>query len=168
MLWGRQDSTIWLSTWWAVFTIYPLKVMEDPHEWQAIRHVCKGIINPCLIVGSNPLQVLFLSTWRSLSYIVHRLSFSFGEPLSSQISFKTTSLLLFSSNVRVANSKPELSQLLFISVRQRELVKSSHWIWSIYLYRFYLVCALVSHTTMWPVTRNLWHHVTQLWPWLLI
>ena len=50
--------------------------------------------------------------------------------------------------VRVANSKPELSQLLFISVRQRELVKSFHWIWSIYLYRFYLVCALVSHTTM--------------------
>jgi len=32
------------------------------------------------------------------------------------------------SNVRVANSKPELSQLLFISVRQRELVKSSRWI----------------------------------------
>ena len=30
--------------------------------------------------------------------------------------------------VRSANSKPELSQLLFISVRQRELVKSSHWI----------------------------------------
>ena len=52
--------------------------------------------------------------------------------------------------VRVANSKPELSQLLFISIRQRELVKSSRWIWSIYLYRFYLVCALVSHTTMWP------------------
>jgi len=51
-------------------------------------------------------------------------------------------------HVRVANSKPELSQLLFISVRQRELVKSSRWIWSIYLYRFYLVCALVSHTTM--------------------
>jgi len=53
-----------------------------------------------------------------------------------------------SSSVRVANSKPELSQLLFISVRQRELVKSSCWIWSIYLYRFYLVCTLVSHTTM--------------------
>jgi len=51
-------------------------------------------------------------------------------------------------DVRVANSKPELSQLLFISVRQRELVKSSRWIWSIYLYRFYLVCVLVSHTTM--------------------
>jgi len=31
-------------------------------------------------------------------------------------------------NVRVANSKPELSQLLFISIRQRELVKSSRWI----------------------------------------
>ena len=30
--------------------------------------------------------------------------------------------------VRSANSKPELSQLLFISVRQRELVKSSRWI----------------------------------------
>ena len=51
-------------------------------------------------------------------------------------------------SVRVANSKPELSQLFFISIRQRELVKSSRWIWSIYLYRFYLVCALVSHTTM--------------------
>ena len=33
-----------------------------------------------------------------------------------------------SSSVRSANSKLELSQLLFISVRQRELVKSSHWI----------------------------------------
>jgi len=80
-----------------------------------------------------------------------------------------------SSSIRVVNSKLELSQLLFISVRQRELVKSSHWIWSIYLYRFYLVCALVSHTTMWPcdswpVTScvtwhdcdslsNLWHHI---------
>ena len=32
------------------------------------------------------------------------------------------------NNVRSANSKLELSQLLFISVRQRELVKSSHWI----------------------------------------
>jgi len=31
-----------------------------------------------------------------------------------------------SSSVRVANSKLELSQLLFISVRQRELVKSPH------------------------------------------
>jgi len=31
-------------------------------------------------------------------------------------------------DVRVANSKPELSQLLFISIRQRELVKSSRWI----------------------------------------
>ena len=30
--------------------------------------------------------------------------------------------------VRSANSKPELSQLLFISVRQRELIKSSRWI----------------------------------------
>ena len=30
--------------------------------------------------------------------------------------------------VRSANSKLELSQLLFISVRQRELVKSSRWI----------------------------------------
>ena len=30
--------------------------------------------------------------------------------------------------VRSANSKPELSQLLFISIRQRELVKSSCWI----------------------------------------
>ena len=30
--------------------------------------------------------------------------------------------------VRSANSKPKLSQLLFISVRQRELVKSSRWI----------------------------------------
>jgi len=30
--------------------------------------------------------------------------------------------------VRGANSKPELSQLLFISIRQRELVKSSRWI----------------------------------------
>ena len=30
--------------------------------------------------------------------------------------------------VRSANSKPELSQLLFISVGQRELVKSSCWI----------------------------------------
>ena len=32
------------------------------------------------------------------------------------------------ASVRSANSKPELSQLLFISVRQRELVKSSRWI----------------------------------------
>ena len=56
--------------------------------------------------------------------------------------------VLFLGVVRVANSKLELSQLLFISIRQRELVKSSRWIWSIYLYRFYLVCALVSHTTM--------------------
>jgi len=28
-----------------------------------------------------------------------------------------------SSNVRKANSKPELSQLLFISVRQKELIR---------------------------------------------
>ena len=47
-----------------------------------------------------------------------------------------------------ANSKSELSQLLFISVKQRELVKSLHYIGLIYLYRFYLVYALVSHTTM--------------------
>ena len=56
--------------------------------------------------------------------------------------------MLLSLSVRVANSKLELSQLLFISVRQRKLIKSFHWIWSIYLYRFYLVCALVSHTLM--------------------
>ena len=72
---------------------------------------------------------------------------------------------VYKHSVRVANSKPELSQLLFISVRQRELVKSSCWIWSIYLYRFYLVCALISHTTMWPcdlwpVTSCVTSHVT--------
>jgi len=61
---------------------------------------------------------------------------------------EVTIKVLLDSGVRVANSKPELSQLLFISVRQRKLVKSSRWIWSIYLYRFYLVCALVSHTTI--------------------
>ena len=38
------------------------------------------------------------------------------------------SMALLGLLVRVANSKPELSQLLFISIRQRELVKSSHWI----------------------------------------
>ena len=54
--------------------------------------------------------------------------------------------------VRSANSKPELSQLLFISVRQRELVKSSCWIglstytnttWSVH-YSPALPCDLVT------------------------
>jgi len=82
--------------------------------------------------------------------------------VSEQILFVLPFILL-TVHVRVANSKPELSQLLFISVRQRELVKSFCWIWSIYLYRFYLVCALVSYTTMWlcdswPVTSCvMWH-----------
>ena len=53
--------------------------------------------------------------------------------------------------VRSANSKLELSQLLFISVRQRELVKSSHWIglstytsvtWSVHYFPI-LPCDLV-------------------------
>jgi len=35
---------------------------------------------------------------------------------------------VMSSSVRSANSKPELSQLLFISIKQKELVKSSCWI----------------------------------------
>jgi len=34
----------------------------------------------------------------------------------------------YAKDVRVANSKPELSQLLFISIRQREFIKSSCWI----------------------------------------
>ena len=46
-------------------------------------------------------------------------------------SFLALSLVILSISligVRSANSKPELSQLLFISVRQRELIKSSRWI----------------------------------------
>jgi len=35
--------------------------MEDPHEWQAIRYVCKGILDPFPIVDVNPPVVLFLS-----------------------------------------------------------------------------------------------------------
>ena len=68
--------------------------------------------------------------------------------------------------VRSANSEPELSQLLFISVRQRELVKSSRWIglstytsttWSVHYFPT-LSCDRVT----WPVTvtwcdRLMWH-----------
>jgi len=47
---------------------------------------------------------------------------------ASRIRDRLRTILQRMHAVRVANSKPELSQLLFISVRQRELVKSFRWI----------------------------------------
>ena len=71
------------------------------------------------------------------------------------------------TSVRSANSKLELSQLLFISIRQRKLVKSSRWIglstytsatWSVHYFPtrpcdvtvFYVTWLhLVSHDVTW-------------------
>jgi len=80
-----------------------------------------------------------------------------------------------SSSVRSANSKPELSQLLFISIRQRELIKSFCWIglstytnatWSVHYFPA-LPCDLVTcdhdcDLTVFDVTwsRLASHHVT--------
>ena len=91
--------------------------------------------------GCNNVRINKGNKWEAV-FTIHIGSY---EP--TVMYFRLTNLLA-TFQCQEANSESELSQLLFISIRQRELVKSSYWIWSIYLYRFYLVCALVSHTTM--------------------
>ena len=92
-----------------------------------------------IMMNIKPLVPLLLQTWLLLFLLSILSLMSLNrklEHLSSLIDSLSNVLPklaqfvvhLHMHSVRSANSKPELSQLLFISVRQRELVKSSHWI----------------------------------------
>ena len=138
--WGLHISSdinclsIVLGSFWAVWRGLLLSLEAKHWSWQFLRYqqfnmwyhggyllIC-SIAQPILIVSRHDWyqsKGLFKGFWVSLR--LWELSNNWWR--YGQMKFVTVLLNIHNKSVRKANSKPELSQLLFISIRQRELIR---------------------------------------------